>query len=62
MTRKRRLMTKRTEVADSPPDYVVHKDGDLRIFKSTHEQVARVLMQGGAKPHSETKRPKGAAD
>lgn len=62
MTRKRQLMTKRTEVADSPLDCVVHEDGDLRIFKSTPEQVARVLMLGGVKPHPETKRSKGTAD
>lgn len=62
MMRKCRLMTKRTEVADSPLDYVVHKDGGLRIFKSRPEHVARVLMQGEAKPHPETKRSKGTAD
>ena len=40
-----------------PPAHIVHKDKDLRIDASPQE-VARAILQGGAKPRPETRRPK----
>ena len=37
------------------PAHVVHKDKDLRIDASPQD-VARAILQGGAKPRPETKR------
>lgn len=41
-----------------PPPWIKHKDDDLRIPDVTPEEVARALMQAGAKPRPETRRPK----
>ena len=35
---------------------IVHKDKDLRIPNTTPEQLAKVLLSGGAKPRPETKK------
>lgn len=41
-------------------DHVVHKGKDLRIHNATPEDVAKVLLSGGAKPRSETKKKKAS--
>ena len=45
--------------ADEEADYIVHKDKDLRIPNTTPEQLAKVLLRGGAKPRPETKKKTG---
>ena len=46
---------------EKEPDYIVHKDKDLRIPNATPEQVAKALLKGGAAPRPETAPKKQAS-
>ena len=48
-----RVTTPRRD-ADEPAAH--HREKDLRIPNTTPEQLAKVLLSGGAKPRPETKR------
>ncbi len=47
-----------TEWLREADDSIVDKDRDLRIPNITPEQLAQVLMSGGAKPRPENKKRK----
>ena len=40
-----------------PSPWIEQKDDDLRIPDTTPGEVAQVIMQGGAEPRPETKKP-----
>ena len=40
---------------EPPPSWINNKDDDLHIPDATPKDVARALMQGGAKPRPETR-------
>ena len=48
-------MPKKRGTKRSP--WIEQKDDDLRIKDATPEEVAQAIMQGGAKPRPETKKP-----
>ena len=48
----------RRKKGEKAPPWIEQKDEDLRIPDATPEKVVRALMQGGAKPRPETKKPK----